>query len=83
MEHAKIPQGRIDTTQRVQLDLSLGQVLSIMRLVRSAAMQKERRIAKSNFVPEPGKRDTAKYALEKLDNLLDDLFDATGIEELS
>lgn len=77
---SQLPPGRIH--EIVDVELTVGQTLSLARLVRAQLKRTERRHAKSTFVPEEGKRDAELHAIDSYRKLLDELLNAAGLDDL-
>lgn len=68
--------------EHIQLYLSRGQVLTLARLVRSDMRKAERRLAKSEYVPEEGKRHGDESRIAKMEKLMTTLLEFAEVGEL-
>ena len=68
--------------EHIQVYMSRAQVLTLARLVRSDMKKAQRRLAKSDFVPEEGRRHGDESRINKMERLLSLLLDYAEVASL-
>ena len=68
--------------EHIQVYLTRGQILMLARCANNERKKAERRLAKSNFVPEEGKRHGDVSRIRKMEKLVEVLLSYAEVKEL-